>query len=331
MPNHGIGGARDASFRFGMVAFVVSTLCVGCMPKVRYDEPPEGSDIAGKKNASPNMDVVLDAGSTTGKRPGATDTTREENEAIEDGGMRSASPPSKEPISEDLMPEPPMSESTTSAEPTRDGGVGADPLVDAAISDESRSCSELSADFFGFVATSCTSCHDNGAAAGGIANMANLGYLVEQGLLSPGDSENSRLVASLSEMPPSAPTREPDMQMVAEWVDRCTANLTGLTAEEAGSLIVVENPTCEEKKKEALPVLMQQCYPCHNEISAKGGVGDVTDLAYLLSEGLVISGDGKGSLLVRSMDPGYPTPMPPSLNGSYPSAISKVVEWIDCQ
>ena len=78
----------------------------------------------------------------------------------------------------------------------------------------------LQAQALTIIHNACGSCHANGVALGGVANIDDVGYLISAGLIVPGDSTKGRLVGSIEDasMPTAGPMPPADLQAIRNWI-----------------------------------------------------------------------------------------------------------------
>lgn len=156
------------------------------------------------------------------------------------------------------------------------------------------------------IAQNCSSCHGPTSASGGIGNLLDVEYLLNSGLVLPGNSGGSRLTRSMAQgsMPPANPMATPEIQIIKDWIDLGFSNNTTNPTTPSAPPIAGSNT-----QKAALTIIQNNCFSCHGSSSGAGGISNIMNINHLLNSGLIVKGDSAKGRLMGSI---YDKSMPPS-------------------
>ncbi len=170
------------------------------------------------------------------------------------------------------------------------------------------------------IATNCASCHNPTTAAGGIVDLTDKAFLLQEGLVVAGDSLNSELLKVIEEgrMPANGEVLSPeDIESLQDWTDFAfEPQDTGVAAIDFSHIATIyEN----------------QCIRCH---SITGGISGDFNFANATSDAADFAG------VITSLTPGAPYESRSflrALDGTMPPApeepvtnrdLAKIYNWI---
>ena len=229
---------KNVGIRTELIVLALGSVAIGCAPNVGYSEGNGESPNTAGTTALTGTGGVTQAGS---------------------GGFASAG--SGGLLESDDGPTGGTAGAATGGTETATGGTdGSDPLA---------SCSDVQIDALEFMIEACYGCHGSGS-SGGIGDVTDLDYLTSEELVFAGDSAGSPLITSLASMPLGSKTEGANLDLMVDWVDRCfdAEGDDGEGSEDEEETEGFETKEeCLELEEDAIAVLRQACYPCHNPYS----------------------------------------------------------------
>nr|BFD59090.1 hypothetical protein CKG001_11970 [Bdellovibrio sp. CKG001] len=133
------------------------------------------------------------------------------------------------------------------------------------------------------ISTNCSSCHDNGANAGGVSDITDVNHLVSARLLVPQSPDKSRLftVIQSQAMPPDQALSANDIETLRQWILANKAQTPVVTPPPVTPPEVTPPTTTPPTPPVAGPeptfkyisteILGPKCAGCHRQGNAKGG------------------------------------------------------------
>lgn len=181
----------------------------------------------------------------------------------------------------------------------------------------------LQAQSLSILSNRCAACHDQ-VSSGNVTHILDVNHLITSGLVTPGDPNAGRIIGSIAAgtMPPGGGVSAADLQTIKNWVAsmRLVGNVPAPSPTPnplpAGKTVQV-NPTLHTQ---AMNILNTNCAGCHFAGQASGGISNILDVNYLVSNSLVVVGDSTLGRLTGSV-----------VDGSMPDGTGARVSAADLQ
>ncbi|MCB0355746.1 MAG: hypothetical protein KDD40_02005 [Bdellovibrionales bacterium] len=190
---------------------------------------------------------------------------------------------------------------------------------------------ELEAAALKVIQNNCQSCHGPTSTSGGIGDLTSVDYLLNKGLIIPGDSRRGRLMGSINEgsMPVNQQLSAIDISYLQEWIDfgfslvnETNGNNNGNTTPTTPSLPTLSGSPLQV---EALTIVQNKCASCHGDATnGSGGVSNILNVQNLIDSGLIVAGNpAQGRFMASIYSGSMPTAGPLTS-----SEITTLENWI---